>query len=206
MATLAMTSKERDLRTWDGIVVFWVVLWIVMGAAIGVTIWSLSGLADSAVESGRALDNAGQALEGLGRIPVIGEGPGTFGSQVRTTATGIVANGEQAGRSIHTLAVLLGVTIAVVPSIPVFGFYLPFRLARRRDVAQVRAALGREGWSPTIQGYLAGRAAVHLNYERVSAALAAGTDDASPSTVEALARAELDWLGLRPAGRSADVQ
>ncbi len=194
MPTNAMTAGSDDIRLWDGIVVFWVVFWLVMGVAIGFTIWSLSGLADSTVESGRALDSAGQALEGLGRVPVIGDGPGEFGTQVRTTASGIVANGEQAGHSLKILAVLLGVSIAVVPSVPVAGFYLPFRLSRRRDVRQIRAALRAGGLTPQLQQYLAGRASINLDFAQVSAGLP-GT--ATPEVAE-LATRELERLGIQP--------
>lgn len=197
----ALTAGSDDIRLWDGIVVFWVAFWIVMGAAIGVTIWSLSGLADSTVESGRALDSAGQALEGLGRIPVIGDGPGEFGTQVRDTASGIVQNGEQAGHSLKILAVLLGISIAVVPSVPVVGFYLPFRLARRRDVQQVRTALQTQGLTPQLQQYLAGRASVHLAFSQVSPGLPA----AAGPEVEGLARAELDRLGIQAAPSASDA-
>lgn len=193
MPTHALTARSDDIRLWDGIVVFWVVFWIVMGAAIGVTIWSLSGLADSTVESGRALDSAGQALEGIGRVPVIGDGPGEFGTQVRATASGIVQNGEQAGHSLKILAVLLGVSIAVVPSVPVIGFYLPFRLARRHDVRQIRTALQAGGLTPQLQQYLAGRAGVNLTFAQVGAGL---PTSATPE-VAALAKAELERLGIQ---------
>jgi hypothetical protein len=200
-----MTSDARDIRTWDGVVLFWVVLWLIIGCAVGITIWGLSGLSESAVQSGRALDNAGQALEGLGKIPVIGEGPSDFGAEVRATATGIITNGEQAGDRIQALAVLLGVTIAIVPSVPVGGFYVPFRLRRRRDIQQVREVLRSDGLNENLRDYLANRAVVSLTFPQVSLAIG---PNGSPTSVEGrtqLALAELRRLGIRPNSREHQV-
>jgi hypothetical protein len=194
---LAMTADERDIRMWDGILAFWVVFWLVMGAVTAVVLWNLSGLAASAVESGRALDSAGQALQGLGSIPIIGSGPGEFGTNVRATAEGIIANGESAGRSIHVLAILLGLSIAILPITPVIGFYLPVRLARRRDVRQIRQVLATEGLTPALQDYLARRAGDSMSFRELSSVV----DAAAPTARDgALARAELARLGLRAPG------
>lgn len=193
-----MTADARDIKTWDGIVLFWVALWIVIGVVVGVTMWSLSGLSESAVQSGRALDNAGQALEGLARIPVIGEGPSDFGVQVRETATGIIKNGQEAGDSIKVLAVLLGLTIAIVPNVPVGGFYLPFRLRRQRDIQQVRRALKATGLSSNLEKYLAHRALIGLTYPRLAETIGPGGQPDNSEGRRQLALAELNRLGIRP--------
>ncbi len=196
MANLTLSGSHRERRTWDGLILLWVVFWIAMGAAVAVAIWTMSGLADSAVESGRALDSAGKVFEGLGQIPVIGEGPGQFGTEVRQTAENIVVNGEQAGRSIHGLSILLGVTVAVLPSIPVVGFYLPMRLALRRDTRQVRQALRQEGMSERLRDYLAGRATMVLSYDEVMAATRGVPGDDREERRHRLALAELRRLDV----------
>lgn len=200
-----MTSDARDIRTWDGVVLFWVVMWVIIGCAVGITIWGLSGLSVSAVQSGRALDNAGQALEGLGKIPVIGDGPSEFGAQVRETAKGIIINGEQGGDRIQALAVLLGVTIAIVPSVPVGGFYVPFRLRRRRDIQQVREALNSDGLSDDLREYLARRALVSLTFPQVNQAIGPHGSLDSVEGVKQLALAELRRLGIRPVKHAPSV-
>lgn len=196
MAHLTITAPLRTIRTWDGILLFWVVFWLVMGTAIAISLWNLSGLADSAIQSGQALDSVGSAFQGLGRIPVIGGGPGQFGTELRDTASGIVAHGDQAGRSIHGLAILLGITVATVPSIPVFGFYLPLRVSYRRDGRQIQSALREEGFSDRLRDFLAQRATLVLSYGEIVAATAQVAPGDSEGRRTQLALAELRRLSL----------
>jgi hypothetical protein len=192
--SLDLSSDADDLRRWDGIMLFWIAFWLVMGIALGVTIWGLTGLADSAVASGKALNRAGESFESLGDIPIVGSGPAQFGSEIRATAEGIVANGSTAGRNIRGLAVLLGVSIAVLPSFAILALYLPLRLARRRDVQEVQAALGTEGLSDDLIRYLALRARSVMSYQQVEAASAGSSS--GPDADRSLARAELQRLGI----------
>ncbi len=207
MRNLAMSADERDIRAWDGILAFWVVLWLVLGVATSVMIWRLSSLTESATTSGRALDSAGQAFEALGQIPVIGAGPGEFGTQVRTAAATIVDNASRAEGGIHVLAILLGATIALLPVTPVLGFYLPVRLARRRDSREIRAAVRTLGIDDTLADYLARRALLTLSYAEVTE-VEGTTGGVRPQDgrSRALAIAELARLGIPapPAERSAN--
>ncbi len=198
---LAMTANEKDLKTWDGILAFWVVFWFAMGVATAAMIWGLSGLAQSAVQSGQALNSAGEALESLSAIPVIGEAPAAVGTQVRETASGIVTNGQQAEARLHVLAILLGVAVAVLPITPVIGFYVPVRVARRRDVQEIRAALKEGGLQEQVTDYLSQRALDNLSFAEVQRATT-GTDGSPTERSYRLAMAELHRLGLRPPPRT----
>lgn len=123
----------RTQRLLDGGLVFWVVLWLVVGAWTGYLIWQLTALSASTVESGRSLAVASHALTNLGSVPVVGSASQDFGRRIGATATQIVAAGHQADRSIRGLAMLIGLTVALGPSAPVLLFYLPARIRRRRQ-------------------------------------------------------------------------
>jgi hypothetical protein len=120
------------LRLLDGALMFWVVLWLVIGAWAGYLIWQLTALSASTVESGRSLGVAADALTNLGSVPVVGDASKEFGDRIGATAAQVVDAGHQADRSIRGLAVLIGLAVALGPSAPVLLFYLPARLRLRR--------------------------------------------------------------------------
>ncbi len=129
------TADEATVRLLDGLVIFWLVLWLVVGAWSGFTIWQLSGLGDTITTSGEALQSAGEALQTVGETPVVGEGPGRLGDQVVSTAADIGVRGQEIKTQLRVLSLLLGLSIMLMPTTPVLGLYLPLRLARPRAEA-----------------------------------------------------------------------
>jgi hypothetical protein len=105
--------------SFDGLVAVWCALWLVVGAWTGYEVWQLSDLAETVEVTGRSLDEAGIALESLAEVPVVGGGTAELGSRVRADAREIVVSADQATGSIRRLSVLLGLVIALVPSVPV---------------------------------------------------------------------------------------
>ncbi|MGA8994981.1 MAG: hypothetical protein WB441_11805 [Nocardioidaceae bacterium] len=198
MQTTIRATDERTLRLLDGLVVFWVVLWVVLGTWSGVTIWRVADAGDTISSSGRALASVGGGLQSLADIPVIGEKPRAVGEQVSTTAADVTARGQDLKGELRRLGVLLGLAIVAIPSAPVAGLYLPLRLARRREVAGIRAALARQPHDQGLDRYLADRARSTLSFDVVAGLGSAAEDDAGRT--RALADAELSRLGLaRPA-------
>ena len=187
------------MRAWDGIMVFWVVLWLVVGVFSGLAVARLTGLTDSVVSSGHALQTAGGALNSLRDVPVIGDTTADLGRQVAGTAEGVVRNGTEARRSVRVLGVLLGVAIAVGPVGPVLLFYLPVRLSWRREVRDVASALGRDGGAaaPLVR-HLATRAVSNLSLAELARVSDDPYADLDVGRHRALARAELRRLGLDP--------
>lgn len=177
---------------------FWIVLWLVVGCWSGYAIFQLTGLADSTVSSGRALGTAGEALTSLGDVPVIGESTGELGRQVSQTAEEVRDSGAAAGRTVRVLGVLLGLAIALGPVGPVLLFYLPLRMARRHEVKDVRSAL-RNGPGPQLTSQLAHRAVANLPLRDLRAISADPRGDLEAGRHQALADAELRRLGIRPA-------
>jgi hypothetical protein len=134
MAELIRRADAASLGIVDGTVIFWLLLWSVVGGWVGFSLWELSALGDTIVQSGRTLDSAGQTLQDAGGLPLIGEWPQRLGDQVRATAADIVLRGRESAAYGRQLGVLLGVTVAMAPVVPVLAPYLPARISRRREV------------------------------------------------------------------------
>lgn len=126
-----MTRRaQRRGEVWNGLVGMWCALWLVVGAWTGYEVWQLSSLGGTVAGSGRALDSAGQALQSLGKVPVVGDTTAELGDEVRANAADIVVDARAAGASTRRLAVLLGLTIALVPSVPVLAVHVAVRRGR----------------------------------------------------------------------------
>ncbi len=114
-------------------IALWVALWLVIGVWTGVEVWRLSELTMTVADSGRALDEAGMALQSLSGIPVVGGDAADLGTQVSQNGVDIVASANSAQGSFRRLAVLLGMTIAFVPTVPVVAMH---RVLRRLSLRQ----------------------------------------------------------------------
>lgn len=194
------TNWDADIgtmRLWDGIAAFWVVLWLVVGGWAGFHVWQLTGLSASMVDAGQALGTAGKALQDLAGIPLIGERTGQLGDQVASTGNGIVAGGQRADKSIRALAVLVGLSLAVGPAGPVLLLYLPRRMVRGREIADVAAALREHGAGPAVMVHLANRAVASLTLGELMTVTSDPAGDLAAGRYEDLAQAELRHLGLR---------
>lgn len=184
------------MSVWDGIVAFWVVFWLVVGAATGYLIWQLTGLSEGVGAAGRALDTAGRALQDLSGAPVIGERTGELGDQVVETAVRVRAGGSSAMTSLRGLAVLIGIAVALGPVSAVLLAYLPGRLAWRRDIREVRDALTWSGTHDAAVDQLARRAVRNLGLAELLAVSSHPEADLAAGDTGPLARAELQRLGV----------
>lgn len=109
---------RRGASGWSGAVAAWCALWLVVGGWTGYELWQLSDLGGAVAETGRSLGAAGEALEGLGSTPLVGDRTEEIGAQVTSSAADIVREAEGAQGSLRQLAVLLGLTVTLVPSVP----------------------------------------------------------------------------------------
>lgn len=189
------TIRAADSRTvhgWDGFVLFWVALWVVIGGWTGLTLWQASDTGDTITNSGEALDTTGEALRALSGIPVIGERTGQLGDEVVATGADISDRGQEIKGELRRLAILQSAAIVGIPLAPVAGLYLPLRLAWRREVADVKHSL-RAADEQEVEALLAERAATTCSYAEVVRARAS-SDEAG--TRRRLADLELRRLGL----------
>ncbi len=189
---LVMTAPAHRVRLMDGVVALWVVFWLAIGAGTAVSVWDLGGLGTTLSRSGQALDDAGDALQQLGRIPLVGDRPEQLGDEVRRTAAEVTVRGRETRANLRRLAILLGLSVALIPSIPVLAIYLAKRSARRRVVRDIEDRLRQRPGDSELERYLARRAVVTLPLSQLPGA--AGLRDGDSDRI--LADAELGRLGL----------
>lgn len=190
----------RTLVALDVAAAAWTVAWIVVGILVANTVDDLTQLSGTVEEVGADVQSAGGALGALGELPLLGD---AFAEALQVPAEAIQEAGltaRQGGASstgtIETLSALLGVTIALIPSLPVLAAYLPARLARSREVRALLDARRRAGDDPAFQELLARRAAHHLSYHRLARVSPEPWNDLAAGRFDRLARAELERLGI----------
>lgn len=81
---------------------------------------------------------------------------------------------------------------------PIFGFYVPARLERRREATALRRALHEHGPHRDVEEFLARRAIETLGYHRLRRISPAPWTEVEAGHRAALAAAELRRLGLDP--------
>lgn len=186
-------ADETTIEWTDRLAILWVVLWLIVGILAAVTIWRIAGIGDTISTSGQALDTAGRAINRVASVPVIGDQAGELGDQVVTTSAEVSSRGQEVKGELRQLAVLLGIFLVLVPTLPVLALYLPARLRRRRELEQLRGALGER--HRDLDVLLAHRALDNLTVgELRSMSVETG---GIADQVRPLADAELARLGLR---------
>lgn len=191
------TADESTIRLLDGLVGFWLALWLIVGTWAGLTAWHLSDLGDTVTRSGNAITSAGRALEDFSSVPVLGDTPGQVGTAVASAGQDIADRGQQVRSQLRRLSLLLGLAIAVMPTTPVLGLYLPLRNGRRREVSEVRRALRTYGDEAAFDRYLAERAVRLLPFDALKQLGGDPWQALAEGRYRALADAELQRLGLR---------
>lgn len=177
----------------------WVLAWIGLGVAIGIKLSDLSGLSHTAVIDGRAVESVGRALGVAGAVPVLGGAFSAVAGQVQAAGASAASGGASSLASIHALSFLLAIAVALLPSIPVFGFYLPVRLDLRREAEALHDAAIAFGHDPAFRAFLARRAIDSLGYHRLRGLAVRPWDQTLSETHCAeLAAAELRRLGIDP--------
>lgn len=189
----------RRLSTLDLLVLGWVLLCLLLGAKVAGEVRDLAGLSDTVVDVGRQTQAAGDGLAAAGSLPVIGAAVKGPAERVRQAGREAEASGRESRRSTENLGLLLGLAVALVPTVPVLAVYLPGRLAAERERRTVRRALA--GRDPReVEALLAWRAATGLAPAEVLAITPTPLADLEAGRHRALADAELARLGVsRPA-------
>jgi hypothetical protein len=114
-------------------VVAWTVVWVVMGVWTRHEVQTLRKLSGTVVTSGRAVKQTGDALQGLGGIPFVGADVARVGRQVSTAGVSAQSSGRQSRTAVQSLSNLLGISIALIPTVPMLAlFVVTLRLIRRR--------------------------------------------------------------------------
>jgi hypothetical protein len=177
----------------DGLIIVWTAGWLAIGVVVAYEVRGLADLSDAASRAGRAVVAVGDAVRDL---PIVGAELETPTDAVREAGAEAVASSRSARASARRVGVLLGVSIAAIPSLPVLLLYLPARLATARERRALRRAVAGGG-SAALDEVLALRAVTHLPYQTLRAASEDPARDLGEGRYGALAAAELRWFGVR---------
>ena len=104
---------------------------------------------------------------------------------MRQAGASTASSGRRSASSIHALSILIAIAVALLPSLPAFGFYVPARLERHRE-------------APDVEELLARRVIETLGYHRLRRLSPAPWAEVEAGPRAALAAAELRRLGLDP--------
>jgi len=156
--------RNRTVLVADLAVAAWAVVWIVLGVVVVREVRQLDDLSDTVVTAGEALDQTGDGLRGtsdslreihralqvLESLPVVGreieenlEGAADtlddIAAEVEETARSAQASGRVSKESTADLSVILGLAVALVPTLTLLAAYAPFRSLRLRRALGLNA-------------------------------------------------------------------
>jgi hypothetical protein len=184
--------SARAMRWLSAAVAIWTAFWIALAAYTAYVLATLRGLGDTVVKAGVATESTGHALAAIGHLPFVGGQIGRLAAQAVAAGASARASGATTNTTIDQLAVLLGIAIGLVPTLPLLALYLPLLIGWRRDRRAVRRALAGSDGEPELEAMLARRALARLTFDELRTL--------GPATNVELAAAELRRLGLdRPA-------
>jgi hypothetical protein len=189
------TTSARSIWAIDGAILIWAAAWIVVGFVVHHEVRGLSQLSDTLESASDAIDETGRALGSLRELPIVGEDLGSLADRASATASSARASAEDSRKRAERLSIVLGVSVAVAPTVPLLALYIPMRIARAREVRAVRRAL-RAGSGREFEELLAWRALQNLPYHRLRSASPHPRLDIETGRYDRLARAELARLGI----------
>ena len=187
----------RKVLLLDLLLALWAAAWIAAGVAVADTVGRLTALTGGFRSVGAAIEGSGRALGGV-EIPLVGRPLAVPGRVVQEAGREISASGRAGEDEVEDASNLLGLTVALIPTLPLALLYLPPRLGRARETAAVRRMLAEDGTDPRLARFLAERAAQRVSYTRLRRLGARPWRDIDEGAHEVLAREELRRLGLRP--------
>jgi hypothetical protein len=173
----------------DALLLLWVLLWLWLGVRVGQEVSGLAQLSDRVTSTGAAIEAVGGSLGSLSDVPLVGGGIGESAERITEAGRGAASKGRESRDTIESLSVLLGLAIALVPTLPVLALYGPLRLARRREAVALREVSGRVDSDPAVRGLLAERARATMPL----AALMREVPEPWSAGDAELARAALRW-------------
>lgn len=205
MPSVPAFLSARAMRRLNVALAIWALFWIGIAAYTAYEVAALRTLSHTVVKAGAATESTGHALAAVGHLPFVGGRISDLAAQAIAAGASARSSGAATATTIDRLAVLLGIAIALIPTVPLLALYVPLRLSWRRDRNAVRQALARWDGELGLEAFLAQRALAHLPFEELRE-LGYDGKPGSPSNAE-LAAAELRRLGLdRTARRVAALQ
>jgi hypothetical protein len=177
----------------DLVVAAWAVLWIALAVGVVQSTREVAKLGGTVSQTGSAVSRVGGVINDIPLLP--GDVSGASQS-VQAAGESAQVNGTQGQDAADRLGIYLGIAIAIIPSVPIIGLYLPIRVTRVRERRVAQQALALHGGDPQFQEFLARRAIERLDYEDIMAVSAHPWDDMKQGRFTALATAELHRLEI----------
>ena len=194
--------SHRTLRMIDVVLVVWLLLWCAIGYAVGHTVNGLSGLSDGVIGAGEGVSDAAGALTDLIDVPLVGGSVEAIAARIDALGQGTVQKAEASKDVIFNVSLMLGLLIALAPSVPPIAVWLVIRSPLARDRRRIGRSLDAD--EAGLEGYLALRAATRYSYARISSVTTDPWGDLQAGRHSALAAIELGRLGLtRRAARAS---
>src|SRR5690242_5626788 len=124
----------------DLVVAAWAVLWVALALAVVQNTRDVAKLGGTVSQTGSAVSQVGGLINDIPLLPGDVSGPS---QSVQAAGASAQVDGAQGQDAADRLAIYLGIAIAIVPSVPIIGLYLPIRITRirQRRVAQQALAL-----------------------------------------------------------------
>lgn len=182
----------------DVALALWCAFWLWMAWAVADDVRGLRHLSQTVASVGEATRQTGQAIESLGDLPVVGGDVGEAGAAIERAGDDALRSAAAARRSVRRTSLLLGFSIAVIPTLPLMLLYVPRRIGALREQRLVVVSL-RNGTDPALQRLLAFRALSTLPLHRLRGVSPDPVEDLSGARFRVLADAELARLGIAPA-------
>jgi hypothetical protein len=156
--------RSRSVLVADVVVVAWAIVWIALGVVVVREVRQLEDLSETVVTAGEALDQTGDGLRGTSQglrevhralqvvesLPFVGreieenlEGAADtlddIAQEVEETARSAQASGRTSKESTGDLSIILGLAVALVPTLTLLAAYAPFRSLRLRKALGLNA-------------------------------------------------------------------
>jgi hypothetical protein len=194
MPSVPAFLSVRTMRWLNVGLAIWAACWIGIAAYTAYEVSSLRTLSHTVVKAGTATESTGHALAAIGHLPFVGGQITQLAEQAIAAGASARSSGASTATTVDRLALLLGIAIALIPTVPLLALYLPLLLSWRRDRAAVRQAIVRWDGEVGLEAFLARRALTHMRFDELRGLGYDGTEGSAPNSE--LAAAELRRLGL----------
>ena len=181
--------RQRSIVAIDLLVVLWTVAWLALGIAVGSFVGRLGAVGDGMENTGRAIGRAGDAIDQLSDVPLVGEGFATVAQEIQGIGRETVQNGRSVEDDVDSLALLIGAGLALGPTLPILALWVPPRVSRERERHTLRKSLKSD--DRVALAYLANRAVATRLFRELRKASDDPVADLAAGRYEALAALEL---------------
>jgi hypothetical protein len=185
---------QRSVLAIDLLVVLWTAAWLVLGIAVGTFVERLGAVGDGLQNTGRAIGRAGDAIDQLSDVPLVGGGFATVAQEIQEMGRDTVQNGRSIEDDVDSLALLIGAGLALGPTLPILALWVPPRVSRERERHALRKSL--KSGDRVALAYLANRAVATRLFRELRKASDDPVADLEAGRYEALAALELEHLSL----------